>query len=59
MILFSNHNDGIDSIMQILVYPVIGFKSLSSEIQIIGMHGETTLYLDDRISGCSGRLLDT
>ena len=59
MILFFNHNDGIDSIMQILVYPVIGFKSLSAEIQNIGMLGETTRHLNDRISGCSGRLLDT
>ena len=55
----SNHNDGIDKYLHDAVYPVIGFKSLSAEIQNTGMLGETTRHLNDRISGCSGRLLDT
>lgn len=59
MILFFNHNDGIDKYLHDAVYPVIGFKSLSAEIQNIGMLGETTRHLNDRISGCSGRLRDT
>ena len=59
MILFFNHNDGIDKYLHDAVYPVIGFKSLSAEIQNIGILGETTRHLDDRISGCSGRLQDT
>ena len=33
----SNHNDGIDKYLHDAVYPVIGFKSLSAEIQDIGM----------------------
>ncbi|MCI6477691.1 MAG: hypothetical protein MSA32_07055 [Bacteroidales bacterium] len=46
--LFNNHNDGIDKYLHDAVYPVIGFKSLSSEIQDIGMLGETTLHLNVR-----------
>ena len=56
MILFFNLNDGIDKYLHDAVYPVIGFKSLSAETQDIGMLGETTRHLDDRISGCTGRL---
>ena len=48
MILFFNHNDGIDKYLHDAVYPVIGFKSLSAEIQNIGMLGETSRHLDDR-----------
>ena len=44
----SNHSDGIDKRLHDAVYPVIGFKSLSAEIQNIGMHEETTRYLNDR-----------
>ena len=32
----SNHNDGIDKYLHDAIYPVIGFKSLSAEIQNIG-----------------------
>ena len=48
MILFFNHNDGIDKYLHDAVYPVIGFKSLSAEIQNTGMLGETTRHLNDR-----------
>ena len=58
----SNHNDGIDKYLHDAVYPVIGFKSLSAELQNIGtlrnsmtaelqnigMLGETTRGLNDR-----------
>ena len=54
-----NHNDGIDKYLHDAVYPVIGFKSLSAEIHNFGMLGESTRHLNDRISGCSGRLRDT
>ena len=48
MILFFKLNDGIDKYLHDAVYPVIGFKSLSAEIQNIGILGETTRHLNVR-----------
>ena len=44
----SNHSDGIDKHLHDAVYPVIVIKSLSAEIQNIGMLGETTRHQNDR-----------